>query len=194
MTQPWTFLALSWVLAAVQAPPEGDTASLRARVVELERKLRERDRVLDELTRDLKVARLDLLALSERLTVTLPAAPFASAPPAGSDAIGVARTVVFAPRLEVDLNRRRDLVRLRIRRVEPTGLVPVGEAELGSDGFADLPLDRNGALYSVDWSTSDGHTYALTLRDGLTGLPAATVQVRPLQAEGRFLFVGYRRE
>jgi hypothetical protein len=194
MTLTGTFLALLGAAASVQARPEDEAVSLRGRVVELERKLRERDRVLDELTRDLKVARLDLLALGERLSAALPAAPFAAAPPAGSDAIGVARTVVFAPRLEVDLNRRRDLVRLRVRRVEPSGLVAVGEAELGPDGFADLPVDRNGALYAVDWSTSDGHAFAVTLRDGLTGLPAATVQVRPLQSEGRFLFVGYRRD
>ena len=81
---------------------------------------------------------------------------------------------------------------LRVKRVEPGRLQPVGDAELGNDGVAVLPIDQNGALYVVDWSTSEGHTYDLVLRDGASGQPAATVQVRPLQSQGRFVFVGYR--
>ena len=43
-----------------------------------------------------------------------------------------------------------------------------------------------------EWQTSEGHSYALVLEDGASGLPAATVQVRPQQTKGRFLFVAYR--
>jgi hypothetical protein len=60
--------------------------------------------------------------------------------------------------------------------------------------FADLPIDQNGALYLVEWSTTDGQSYNLVLRDGASGQPAATVPVKPLQNQGRFVFVGYRVE
>jgi hypothetical protein len=121
-----------------------------------------------------------------------PPAAFLDAPPAGSDTVGVARSVVFAPRLEGDNVRRRDLVKVRVRRVEAGGFRLVGEVELGAEGFVDLPIDHNGALYVADWSTGDGQTFALVLRDGATGQDAATVRVQPQRAEGHFLFVGYR--
>ena len=57
-----------------------------------------------------------------------------------------------------------------------------------------LPIDQNGALYLVEWSTTDGQSYNLVLRDGASGQPAATVPVKPLQSQGRFVFVGYRVE
>jgi hypothetical protein len=56
----------------------------------------------------------------------------------------------------------------------------------------DLPIDQNGALYLVEWSTSEGHAYNLVLRDGASGQPAASVPVRERQSEGRFALVGYR--
>jgi hypothetical protein len=142
------------------------------------------------VARTLAAMSAEVTEVRERLVA--PAAVFMAAPPPSSDTVGVAKTVVFAPRLEVDSGRRRDIVFLRIKRVEPGRLHPVGDAELGNDGIAVLPLDQNGALYVVEWSTSEGHTYDLVLRDGASGQPAATVQVRPLQSQGRFVFVGYR--
>ena len=86
-----------------------------------------------------------------------------------------------------------DALALRVRRVEATALQTVGDAEVGRDGVgAPLPIDVNGALYVVEWSTSEGHSYSLVLLDGASGLPAATVQVRPHQSQGRLVFVGYR--
>ena len=99
---------------------------------------------------------------------------------------------MFAPRLEGDNVRRRDLVKVRVRRVEAGGFRPVGEVELGQDGTVDLPIDQNGALYVADWSTGDGQTFTLILRDGASHQEAASVKVRPEQAEGHFIFVGSR--
>ena len=81
------------------------------------------------------------------------------------------------------------------RAGEPGAVRTLGEVELVPEATSvDLPLDQNGALYLVEWSTSDGHAYNLVLRDGASGQPAATVPVRPLQSQGRFVFVGYRVE
>jgi hypothetical protein len=123
------------------------------------------------------------------------AAPFLASPPPSSDAVGVARVPVFKPRLVVDSPARYDLVFVRVFRLEAEGRLEVARVELGQDpaGVA-LPLDRSGALYLVEWSTSDGHSYELQLRDGLSGLVAAAVKVKPLEHEGRFLMVGYRAE
>jgi hypothetical protein len=126
--------------------------------------------------------------------VTPPSGPFMAAPPPSSDAVGVAKTVVFAPRIEVDTIRRRDLVSLKLRRVEAGGARLIAEKELGNDEGVDLPIDQNGALYIVEWSTTEGQTYNLLLRDGTSGQTAATAQVKVLQTQGRFLFVGYRTE
>jgi len=42
----------------------------------------------------------------------------------------------------------------------------------------DLPIDQSGALYLVEWSTSEGHVYNLVLRDGASGQLAASVPSR----------------
>ena len=128
------------------------------------------------------------------------AQPFLSGPPPSTDAVGVSKVAVFAPRVVVDSARQHDSVFLKVRRVEAGAIRAVADVELGSDQMqVDLPLDQNGALYIVDWQTSEGQTYSLLLRDGSAGTdssaqPAATVQVKPLQNQGRFLFVGYRVE
>lgn len=123
------------------------------------------------------------------------AAPFLASPPPSSDAVGVARVPVFAPRLMVDSPARHDVVFVRVFRLEAGGRSEVARVELGEDpDGAPLPLDRSGALYLVEWSTSDGHSYDLQLRDGLSGLVAAAVKVKPLEHEGRFLLVGYSAE
>jgi hypothetical protein len=123
------------------------------------------------------------------------AAPFLASPPPSSDAVGVARVPVFAPRLAVDSPARYDVVFVSLYRLEAGGRRLVARLELGQDpaGVA-LPLDRSGALYLVAWSTSDGHSYELQLRDGLSGLVAAAVKVKPLEHEGHFLLVGYSAE
>jgi hypothetical protein len=123
------------------------------------------------------------------------AGPFLASPPASSDSVGVARVPVFAPRLVVDSPARYDMVFLNVYRLEPEGRRLVGRTELGqSPEGVSLPLDRSGALYLVDWSTSDGHSYDLELRDGLSGLVAASVKVKPLEHTGSFLLVGYAAE
>jgi len=123
------------------------------------------------------------------------AAPFLASPPPSSDAVGVSRVPVFAPRLVVDSPARYDVVYVSVFRLEADGREEVARVELGQDpqGVA-LPLDRSGALYLVEWSTSDGHSYELQLRDGLSGLVAAAVKVKPLEHQGRFLLVGYSVE
>jgi hypothetical protein len=84
---------------------------------------------------------------------------------------------------------------LKLRRIESEGVTLVGDAEVGQDSTGtDLALDKSGALYVLEWATSDGHSYNLLLKDGASGQTAATVTVKPLQAQGRFLFVGYRLE
>ena len=70
---------------------------------------------------------------------------------------------------------------------------PVADLEIGSDTTGvDLPIDQNGAVYLLEWATSEGFNYNLVLRDAATGRSAALVQVKQLQNTGRFLFVGYR--
>ncbi|PYQ04513.1 MAG: hypothetical protein DMF83_18225 [Acidobacteria bacterium] len=195
-------LEIPLVLAALlapQAPPPEDSA-LRAEVERLqgtlrslERKARERDDTLDTMKADLKAVEGGVIELRSR-PITPPSGPFMAAPPPSSDAVGVAKTVVFAPRIEVDTVKRRDLVILKVRRVEASGVQLVGEKELASEEGVDLPLDQNGALYIVDWSTTEGQTYNLLLRDGTSGQTAATAQVRLQQTQGKFIFVGYRAE
>ena len=186
-------------LLAPQAPPPEDSAlrseveRLQSTVKSLETKARERDDVLDALKSDLKAVEGGVIELRSR-PVPPPSGPFMAAPPPSSDAVGVAKTVVFAPRIEVDTLKRRDLVILKVRRVEASGVQLVGEKELASEEGVDLPIDQNGALYIVDWSTTEGQTYNLLLRDGTSGQTAATAQVRLQQTQGKFIFVGYRAE
>jgi hypothetical protein len=158
------------------------------------------DRLRDEMSRlhgsvremsaDL---RRELGHLRERMALTI-ATTFLSSPPASSDVVGVARTAVFSPRIAADASRHRDVLNLRVRRVEATGLQTVGrdlEVSTGQNIVA-LPVDQNGSLYIVDWWTSEGYTYTVVLRDGATEQPVATVQVRPQQNRGRFFYVAYR--
>jgi hypothetical protein len=195
-------LEIPLVLAALLAPqaPAPEDSALRAEVERLqgtvkslERKARERDDALDALKADLKAVEGGVTELRSR-PVTPPSGPFMAAPPPSSDAVGVAKTVVFAPRIEVDTLKRRDLVILKVRRVEASGVQLVGEKELASEEGVDLPIDQNGALYIVEWSTSEGQAYNLLLRDGTSGQTAATAQVRLQQTQGKFIFVGYRAE
>lgn len=123
------------------------------------------------------------------------AAPFLASPPPSSDTVGVAPVPVFAPRLSVDSPARHDVVFVRVFRLETAGPLEVARVELGGDPEGvRLPLDRSGALYLARWSTSDGHSYELQLRDGLSGLVAAAVKVKPREHEGSFLLVGYASE
>ena len=194
-------LAIPVVLAALLAPPAptSDESALRAelerlqgKVSALETKVRERDETLDDVKGGLKAVEAGVAELRSR-PVTPPSGPFMAAPPPSSDAVGVAKTVVFAPRIEADTLKRRDLVILKVRRVDASGVQLIGERELGEEGV-DLPIDQNGALYIVDWSTTEGPTYNLVLRDGTSSQTAATAQVRVQQTQGKFIFVGYRAE
>lgn len=165
---------------------------LQAQVAALGAELTQREEGMRALREQLGGLKDELRGLRERLAPSM-AGPFLSGPPASSDSAGVAKVAVFAPRLEIDSSRRHDVLSLKVRRIEPTSSRGVAEIEMGTDQTSiDVPLDQSGALYSVEWSTSEGHSYSLVLKDGATGLPAATVQVKPLQAQGRFLFVGYR--
>jgi hypothetical protein len=194
-----TIAPLAFVLLlAPQERPTADLAplvrelqALREQVALLGAATRQRDAALEEMRTQMRAMGADVADVKERAAPPA-ASAFIDAPPAGSDAVGVAKAVVFAPRLEGDNVRRRDLVKVRVRRVEPGGFRVVGEVELGADGFVDLPIDQNGALYVADWSTGDGQTFTLVLRDGATHQDAATVRVKPLQSEGLFFFVGYR--
>src|SRR6266571_1489917 len=194
-------LAIPLILAVVlvSQTPSSDVSALQAElerlrgtVSALERKARDRDEALDGLKGDLKAVEAGITELRSR-PVTPPSGPFMAAPPPSSDAVGVAKTVVFAPRIEADTLKRRDLVTLKVRRVDASGVQLVGERELGEEGV-DLPIDQNGALYIVDWATTEGPTYSLVLRDGTSSQAAATAQVGIRQTQGRFIFVGYRAE
>ncbi len=197
---------LAPALARGQAARNGgnDTGEMLAQIQDLRRQvaglhqtLRQRDEWFDALKKDLGAVGDDVASLKDRVVPPV-ALPFLSGPPPSSDTVGVAKVAVFAPRIAVDSSRRHDIVFLRVKRVEAGAVKPVAELELGGDQLQiDLPLDQNGALYIVDWQTSEGQTYTLLLRDGSGGpeslaQPAASVQVKPLQSQGRFIFVGYR--
>jgi hypothetical protein len=189
-------LALVVLLAAQESGPDmrpmvAELREMRRQVALLDVALRERATAFDAMSGQLRAVQSDVADIKGRPVP--PASPFMGGPPPSSDTVGVAKTVVFAPRLEADNTRRRDLVKIRVRRLEAGGSRPVGpEVELGSDGFVDLPIDQNGGLYVADWSTTDGQTFTLTLRDGATGQEAASAKVQTLQSQGHFLFVGYR--
>jgi hypothetical protein len=189
---------VSLTLLLLAAPQETD--ALRSEVARLERQLallhgalRERDALLGTVREELAATREDLRELKDRPQPV--AAPFLAAPPPGSDRLGVARTAVFAPRVEVESFLRHDTVTLKVRRVEAGAVRTVADVELTPDvSGVDLPIDQSGALYVVEWSTSEGHAYNLVLRDGASGQPAASVPVKEKQDEGRFVLVGYRLE
>jgi len=171
-----------------------EVGRLRAQVIAVEGMVRLRDEQLGVLLREMREMSQDVKAL--RAPAPLPmAGPFLSGPPLASDTAGVAKVAVFAPRVEIDSSRRHDSVTLKLRRIEADSVTTASETEIGRDvTFADVALDRSGALYVLEWSTSEGHTYNLLLKDGASGQIAASVAVKPLQAQGRFLFVGYRLE
>jgi hypothetical protein len=179
-------------------PPVQDADALRSEVTRLQNELallkdaqRVRDQVLEKVGQEVVGVRDDVRELRDRPQPV--AAPFLAAPPAGSDRLGVAKQAVFAPRVEVDSFLRHDTVVLKVRRVEAAAVRTVAEVELTPDASGvDLPIDQSGALYIVEWSTSEGHVYNLVLRDGASGQPAASVPVKEKQEEGRFVLVGYR--
>jgi hypothetical protein len=190
-------LALAVLLAPQEPSPDvsalqAELQRLRSKVTALEATTKQRDEALDALKGDLKLIETGVSELRSRPAI-VPSQPFMAAPPPSSDAVGVAKTVVFAPRIEVDTPKRRDIVNLKVRRVEASGVQLIAEKELGEEGV-ELPVDQNGALYVVDWSTTEGQSYNLILRDGTSGQTAATAQVRVLQTQGKFIFVGYRAE
>jgi hypothetical protein len=188
-------------LLLLTGAPTGEAQSDRAEVDRLEREVarletavRERDEILDDVREQILAVRDDVRRLREHPPRDL-AAAFLSSPANGSDRLGVARAAVFAPRVEVDSSVRHDTVYLRVKRVEPATVTVVAEVELTADlDGVDLPLDDSGALYIVDWETSEGHVYKLVLRDGASDQPAASVAVQEYQSRGRFAFVGYRVE
>jgi hypothetical protein len=197
-------LAVAGPALLAQGPDEDaalrrEVAELRAQVHQLGLALAQRDEALGDLQRDVRAVARDLDGLRERLGLalgaSLPALPFLSAPPPASDQVGVAQKAVLQPRVEVGSAVRHDIVFLKLARLEAAGPRPVAERELGAaDAYVELPLDLSGGLYVLSWSTAEGFDFPLVLRDGLTRQPAATVQVRQLQREGRFVFVGYRTE
>jgi hypothetical protein len=181
-------------------PPVQEETALRSEVIRLQTELallrdtqKLRDEFLDTVRQELVGVREDVRDLRERPQPV--AAPFLAAPPPSSDRLGVARGAVFAPRVEVDSFLRHDTVVLKLRRVEASAVRTVAEVELTPDASGvDLPIDQSGALYLVEWSTSEGHVYNLLLRDGASGQPVASVPVKEKQSEGRFVLVGYRVE
>ncbi|MGE0452779.1 MAG: hypothetical protein AB7O37_03695 [Vicinamibacteria bacterium] len=164
---------------------------LEARLGSLENAQAESREERSALVRELR----DVRALLESRTGPGPAAAFVVAPPASSDAVAAARSVVFAPKLEVLAARRHDTVFLRLRRVEQEGVVALGDLELAqTESRLDVPIDRSGGLYVLDWATAEGYAFQLELKDGASGRTAAVVEVKPEEAKGRFLFVGLRLE
>jgi hypothetical protein len=181
-------------------PPVQEETALRSEVMRLQTEVtllrdtqKRRDEFLENVRQELVGVRGDVHEMRERPQPV--AAPFLAGPPASSDKLGVARGAVFAPRIEVDSFLRHDTVVLKLRRVEASAVRPVAEVQLDPDeNGVDLPIDQSGALYIVEWSTSEGHVYNLVLRDGASGQPAASVPVKEKQNEGRFVLVGYRVE
>jgi hypothetical protein len=184
-------------MAGGAAPQDGQALSnevgrLEARVAELTGAVLERDELLGTVREQLDAVRRDVRHLREHPPRDL-AAAFLSSPANGSDRLGVARAAVFAPRVEVDSSLRHDSVYLTVKRIEATFVSTVAEVELSPDlNGVDLPMDDNGALYVVEWETTEGHAYNLVLRDGASEQPAASVTVHEYQSQGRFAFVGYR--
>lgn len=167
---------------------------LRGEMSALESEKKRWEAGVSELRESMKAVTEGVDVLRDRVATPV-AAPFLSAPPPSSDTVGVAKVAVFAPRVEAEAQRRRDIVFLKLKRVEAGQVKLVAEVELPADqAGVDLPLDQNGALYIVEWATSDGNAFNLQLKDGTSALTAAFVQVKNLQSQGRFIFVGYRVE
>jgi hypothetical protein len=179
-------VAVALAQAGGAEAPERMMSRIEARIAGVETALHERLGPLESRVQELAA----LLASRERIEPV--AAPFLASPPPSSDLVGVAPVPVFAPRVGVDSPARHDIVFLTLHRLEPDGAQQVGGAELTeSGGEAEVPIDRNGALYVMEWTTAQGHEYELVLRDGLSGRIAASVKVGPYDRDGRFVFVGY---
>lgn len=188
-------LAAIVLAPTAQAAEEGQAlGQLQGQMAALHVGLREALGRLAALREEVGALRAGLERPPGNETVAL-AAPFLASPPDGSDAVGIARAPVFEPRVEPEASAVHDAVQLRVLQMEPEGARLVGELSVAAEpGGVPLPLSRNGALYVVEWSTPQGFEFKLVLRDGASGQPAATVQVRPYNSEGRFVFVGYRVE
>ena len=137
------------LLAPVQEGAEvgamiGEVRHLRAEVSSLRLELFQRTDALLAMKGDLGALREEVRSSRERAAASV-AAPFLAGPPVPSDQLGVAKTAVFAPRVEADSTRRRDTVTLRVKRIEAGAIHKVAEVELTSDApSVDLPLDQNG--------------------------------------------------
>jgi hypothetical protein len=197
MLLPTFGLTVVALLAAQGAPDfsaqlAGELAFLRGQVLFLQTQVQQRDEAMANMKTEMHSISEAVGGLRDRVASPL-AGPFLEGPPPSSDSVGVAKVAVFAPKVEVDASQRHDVVLLKVRRIEAGAIRAVGEVELGTDvNSVDLPLDQNGALYVVDWSTSEGYNYSLILRDGASHQSAATVMVKQLQNEGHFILVGYR--
>ena len=188
-------LALVVLLAAEEraghAAVLAEMREMRQQIALLEIALRERARVLDLMAGQVRAVQSDVADIKGG-RCRRPARSWAGRRPRRTRS-GSRRRSCSRRALEADNTRRRDLVKIRVRRLEASGSRPVGgEVELGADGFVDLPIDQNGGLYVADWSTTDGQTFTLILRDGATGQEAASAKITTLQSQGSFLFVGYR--
>jgi hypothetical protein len=177
-------------LAAAQS--ESSRAESTADMDRLRAEVGKLDGSIHEIGGDLK---RELAFVRDRLSLVV-ATTFLQSPPPSSDVVGVAHVAVFAPHIEADNAHHRDVLVLRVRRVDASGLRTIGpDIEIASGQMSTaLPVDQNGALYIVEWSTAEGYSYAVQLKDGATEAPVASVQVRPLQNRGRFMYVGYKLE
>jgi len=102
---------------------------LRGEVETLQAGVKARDELLDSVGKDVRGLAGEVAALRAALPWPL-AAPFLTAPPLASDTVGVAKSAVFAPRVEVESARQHDNVTLRLRRIEYEGVIRVAELEL----------------------------------------------------------------
>jgi len=195
-------LALSfsaWGQQPAESAAAFELAQVRGQLHEVTRVLRERTEALESTEREVRAMARELDGVKERLSLLLAApvvaAPFLHAPPPSSDTVGVAKVAVLQPRLDIDSPARHDVVFFKLLRIETGGLRLVAERELTASEYSlELPIDQSGGLYVVNWSTAEGFNFPLVLRDGATLQTAATAQVKQLQREGRFVFVGYRLE
>jgi hypothetical protein len=189
----------SWGQQPAESAAAFELAQVRSQLGEVTRVLRERTEALETTEREVRAMGRELDGVKERLSLLLAApvvaAPFLHAPPPSSDTVGVAKLAVLQPRLEIDSPLRHDVVFFKLLRIETGSVRLVAERELTASEYSlELPIDQSGGLYVVNWSTAEGFNFPLVLRDGATLQIAATVQIKQLQREGRFVFVGYRLE
>ena len=178
------------VLLALVLPAYGQESATNDEIDRLRGEIRTLQTAVQGMGKELG---RELASVRDRFSL-LVATTFLASPPASSDVVGVSRVPVFAPYIEADTQRQRDAIHFRVKRVDVSASRPVGaDVDLPSGQLnVGLPVDVNGALYSVEWWTSEGYSYPIQLRDGASDVAVATVQVRPLQNRGRFLYVGYK--